>query len=268
MYKKQYAVFFLAILAFCGLLIWYLFFRQPTKDDLNIVFVDQEIFQVGEEIDPVDLVRSSSSAKIYYPTIDTTSPGVKNLLYIAVGEHGEQKEFLKTIKIVNPTPPSLELKDEHVELTEGASFDPKTYIQKAEDAYDGELPVNITGKYDVDRPGIYTITYSVTNSSDLTTKKELRLTVKKKEQTSIDMPSSTQPSVEVDGNVPETGTKDIPIQSNSPQPSQREWYVSETYGFEAARTDCMNAGKQVNGTYTCEVIKDEYGIAKGYRLVS
>ena len=180
MYKKQYAVFFLVILAFCGLLSWYLFFRQPAKDELSIVFVDQEVFKVGEDIDPIDLVKSSSSAKILYPAIDSSSPGVKNLLYIAVGEHGEQKEFLKTIKIIDPTPPSLELKEERVELTEGASFDPKAYIQKAEDAYDDELPVNITGEYDVDRPGTYTITYSITNSSDLTTRKELRLIINEK----------------------------------------------------------------------------------------
>ena len=98
MYKKQYAVFFLVILAFCGLLSWYLFFRQPAKDELSIIFVDQEVFKVGEDIDPIDLVKSSSSAKILYPAIDSSSPGVKNLLYIAVGEHGEQKEFLDTKK--------------------------------------------------------------------------------------------------------------------------------------------------------------------------
>lgn len=266
MYKKQYAVFFLVILAFCGLLSWYLFFRQPAKDELSIIFVDQEVFKVGEDIDPIDLVKSSSSAKILYPAIDSSSPGVKNLLYIAVGEHGEQKEFLKTIKIIDPTPPSLELKEERVELTEGASFDPKAYIQKAEDAYDGELPVNITGEYDVDRPGTYTITYSITNSSDLTTRKELRLIInekRKKETTDTDdLPA--RPSRE-DAVVPETGTTE---QTRPTISTQREWYVSESYGFEAARADCMDAGKQGSGTFTCEVITDEYGIAKGYRLVS
>ena len=77
MTKKQYAVFFAAIILICSLLTWYLLLRQPTKDELNITFVDKNTFKVGKEIDPVDLVKSSSSAKILYPTIDSSQPGEK-----------------------------------------------------------------------------------------------------------------------------------------------------------------------------------------------
>lgn len=269
MRKRQYVSFFIIVALLCAALTWFLFYQQPVKDELSITFTDQEIFKVGEEIDPVSLVRSSSSAKILYPKIDTSDPGEKQLLYIAVGEHGEQKEFLKTIRVVSPTPPNLILKKDMVTITVGDPFDPDAYIREAKDAYDGKLQVKVTGKYDVHKAGSYTITYTAINSGGMETKKELKLIVKAKEQ------KEAAPKETEIGNVPETGTNDSKpdLKPNKPNTSSgspdngRIWYVKEGYDFEAARSDCMAAGKNVTGSYTCQVVTDENGLGKGYRLI-
>ena len=80
--------FILCVLLIC-LGCWYFLFPKPAdKDDLSITFKDTEKVKLNEKIEPVDLIRSTTSVKILYPTIDTSSPGVKKLLYIAVGEDG------------------------------------------------------------------------------------------------------------------------------------------------------------------------------------
>ena len=95
--------FILCVLLIC-LGCWYFLFPKPTdKDDLSITFKDTEKVKLDEKVDPVDLIRSTNSTKILYPTIDTSSPGVKKLLYIAVGEDGGQKEFMKEIRAVSYT---------------------------------------------------------------------------------------------------------------------------------------------------------------------
>ena len=271
MTKKQYAVFFAAIILICSLLTWYLLLRQPTKDELNITFVDKNTFKVGEEIDPVDLVKSSSSAKILYPTIDSSQPGEKNLLYIAVGEHGEQKEFMKKITIISVKPPLLKLAKEEVTITEGDPFDPKEYIEKAVDTYDGELEVAISGNYDLNKVGTYTITYKVKNSSNLKTVKTLKLIVIAKKQNNNETSDKEEGSTVISDSSKETDSQNVPETGTSNQPiiTQKQWYVAQGYGFEDARTDCMAAGKQSGaGTYSCKVIMDENGIAVGYELVN
>ena len=94
--------------------------------------------KLNEKIEPVDLIRSTTSVKILYPTIDTSSPGVKKLLYIAVGEDGEQKEFMKEIRVVTPKPPVLQLKKDTVEIYVKEAFDARAYVKKAYSDYDGD----------------------------------------------------------------------------------------------------------------------------------
>ena len=181
MKKSQYMTFILCVLLLC-LGFWYLLFPKPAdKDDLSITFKDTEKVKLNEKIEPVDLIRSTTSVKILYPTIDTSSPGVKKLLYIAVGEDGEQKEFMKEIRVVSPKPPVLQLKKDTVEIYVKEAFDARAYVKKAYSDYDGDLDVSIRGSFDVKKAGTYTITYQVKDSSGHTATKELRLIVKDKE---------------------------------------------------------------------------------------
>ncbi len=287
MRKRHYALFFFLVAILCAGLTWLLFFRQPAKDKLSIIFNDQEKFKVGEVVDPVSLIKSSSSVNILYPKIDTSVPGTKYLTYIAIGENGTQKEFMKVIKVVSASEPILELKQEKVTLIVESKFDPKSYIVKAFDEFDGDLDVDISGKYDMKKPGNYTITYTVKNSDGKKLIKKLVLTVKEKEKK-----KETQKENQMNdqGNQEKTSNEDNKIkddkESNQNIPNrdnqssdkpvedkpidkgtgQRTWIIDDGQTFDEVRQECMNEGMNSGASqYTCDVLYDG-DIAIGYQL--
>lgn len=269
--------FILCVLLLC-LGCWYLLFPRPAdKDDLSITFKDTEKVKLNEKIEPVDLIRSTTSVKILYPTIDTSSPGVKKLLYIAVGEDGEQKEFMKEIRVVAPKPPVLQLKKDTVEIYVKEAFDARAYVKKAYSDYDGDLDVSIRGSFDVKKAGTYTITYQVKDSSGHTATKELRLIVKDKEEApkekepqhpqKEERPSNAQPPKEQD-----TGTghalspKAVKPQEPAPSIGVQTWLFADGESFSSALEKCNAAGAASGRRYQCDVLQDDAGIYTGYRL--
>lgn len=269
--------FILCVLLIC-LGCWYFLFPKPTdKDDLSITFKDTEKVKLDEKVDPVDLIRSTNSTKILYPTIDTSSPGVKKLLYIAVGEDGGQKEFMKEIRVVAPKPPVLQLKKDTVEIYVKEVFDARSYVRKAYSDYDGHLDVSISGSYDVKKAGTYTITYKVKDSSGHTATKELRLIVKEKEEApkekepqhpqKEERPSTTQPPKEQDtttGSAPDPEAEKP--QEPAPSIGVQTWLFANGESFSSAQEKCNAAGAASGRRYQCNVLQDDAGIYTGYRL--
>ena len=277
MRKSQYITFILCVLLIC-LGCWYFLFPKPAdKDDLSITFKDTEKVKLNEKIEPVDLIRSTTSVKILYPTIDTSSPGVKKLLYIAVGEDGGQKEFMKEIRVVAPKPPVLQLKKDKVEIYVKEVFDARSYVRKAYSDYDGDLDVSIRGSYDVKKAGTYTITYKVKDSSGHTATKELRLIVKEKEEApkekepqhpqKEERPSTTQPPKDQDTT---TGSALAPEAEKPQEPAPsigvQTWLFANGESFSSAQEKCNAAGVASGRRYQCDVLQDDAGIYTGYRL--
>ena len=233
--------------------------------------------KLNEKIEPVDLIRSTTSVKILYPTIDTSSPGVKKLLYIAVGEDGEQKEFMKEIRVVAPKPPVLQLKKDTVEIYVKEAFDARAYVKKAYSDYDGDLDVSIRGSFDVKKAGTYTITYQVKDSSGHTATKELRLIVKEKEEApkekkpqhpqNAERPSTAQPPKEQDTT---TGSALSPKAEKPQEPAPsigvQTWLFADGESFSSALEKCNAAGAASGRRYQCDVLQDDAGIYTGYRL--
>ena len=269
--------FILCVLLLC-LGCWYFLFPKPAdKDDLSITFKDTEKVKLNEKIEPVDLIRSTTSVKILYPTIDTSSPGVKKLLYIAVGEDGGQKEFMKEIRVVAPKPPVLQLKKDKVEIYVKEVFDARSYVRKAYSDYDGHLDVSISGSYDVKKAGTYTITYQVKDSSGHTATKELRLIVKEKEEApkekepqhpqKTERSSTAQPPKEQDTT---TGSASSPKAEKPQEPAPsigvQTWLFANGESFSSALEKCNAAGAASGRRYQCNVLQDDAGIYTGYRL--
>ena len=277
MRKSQYITFVLCVLLIC-LGCWYFLFPKPAdKDDLSITLKDTEKVKLNEKIKPVDLIRSTTSVKILYPTIDTSSPGVKKLLYIAVGEDGQQKEFMKEIRVVAPTPPVLQLKKDKVEICVKEAFDARAYVKKAYSDYDGDLDVSIRGSFDVKKAGTYTITYQVKDSSGHTATKELRLIVKEKEEApkekepqhpqKTERSSTAQPPKEQDTT---TGSASSPKAEKPQEPAPsicvQTWLFADGESFSSALEKCNAAGAASGRRYQCDVLQDDAGIYTGYRL--
>lgn len=265
MKKYQYLIFFCAVAGIIAGSIWMIYFRSEIDEQLSIEFIEQEVFKVNEKVDPVTLVAGSNSAKIIYPAIDTSTPGEKNLLYIAVDDSGKQKEFMKTIKVVSPVPPTLKLKQQVVSITAGDSFDPSHYILECCDDFDGDLKPVINGTYDCAKAGEYMIYYEATNSSGQTSKAALKLVVESKAETKpVVPPVSTDQSTTADAAEPNPPASTPVTPNNS---GKTKWLLEEGYDFKSAQSACMAAGRQTQGEYVCDVIYDEYGLAIGYQLV-
>jgi len=275
--KSQYITFVLCVLLIC-LGCWYFLFPKPAdKDDLSITFKDTEKVKLDEKVEPVDLIRSTNSTKILYPTIDTSSPGLKRLLYIAVGRDGEQKEFMKEIRVVAPKPPVLQLKKDKVKIYVKEAFDARAYVKKAYSDYDGDLDVSIRGSFDVKKAGTYTITYQVKDSSGHTATKELRLIVKEKEEApkekkpqhpqNAERPSTAQPPKEQDTT---TGFALSPKAEEPQEPAPsigvQTWLFADGESFSSALEKCNAAGAASGRRYQCDVLQDDAGIYTGYRL--
>lgn len=289
MKKWQYILFVFLVALFCAGLTWFLFFKEKPCDSLLIVFNDKEKFKVGEEVDPASLVKSSSTANILYPDIKTDKPGEKHLAYIAVGENGSQKEFVKVIYVISPGNPILELKEESIKLKVGAEFNPASNIAKAWDEFDGDLKVDVSGKYDLKKPGDYELVYRVKNSSGKEMIKKLKLIV---EEIKDDKPKEVKPSDEKPEALKEQGKADenpydVPgiISPQKPQqnvpdqsvPDQKEettsggtgqdtWLIEDGQTFDELRNLCMSEGaSRGSRQYTCDVLYDG-DIAIGYQL--
>ena len=270
MKKRQYLIFFSVVSCILGVMIWMIYFRADPQGYLSMEFVDQEVFKLNEEVDPITLVTASNSSRIIYPSVDTSTPGEKNLLFIAIDDNGKQKEFMKTIIVISPVPPILTLKESEVTITQGESFNPRDYVSESHDEYDGKLKPSISGEYDCSKAGTYTIDYQSENSSGLVSKAQLQLTVKEKEVVVTEKPSQSSPSEHNSSHAQEVPKAEEPPVTAPQTPSyqgKREWLLVEGYSFTSAQSACMEAGKQSNQTYTCEVIWDDHGLAIGYQLL-
>lgn len=84
-----------------------------------------------------------------------------------------------------PGAPHIKLTENRVQIEVGDSFDPLLYVATVEDDYDNIYTlwrdIQLSGDYDVNTPGVYTLTYYVTDSSgNVSNHAKLRLTVKEK----------------------------------------------------------------------------------------
>lgn len=252
---------------------WYLLNPQSAEeDDLLIKFKDMSKFKVNEKVDPISLIESTNSTNILYPSIDTSTPGEKKLLYIAVGDQGQQKEFMKEIRVVDPAPPTLLLKKNKVEIYVNSKFDPESYVKTASSNYDGQLPVKISGRYQLSIPGNYTINYQIEDSSGNKVTRNLDLIVKAKEK------EKTEKQIEIKENYQKSQSQE-PKKQNNPEIEEKEspsvpptisggqtWLFANGESFESAAAKCNAAGAASGRRYQCSVLQDDNGIYTGYQL--
>ena len=271
MKKSQYLIFLFCVVLMC-VGCWYLLFPKPAMgDELSIRFKDSSMFKVNEKVNPISLIESTNSVNILYPTIDTSTPGDKKLLYIAVGDQGQQREFLKEIRVVDPTPPTLLLKKNKVEIYVNDKFDAKSYVKTAYSNYDGKLPVKISGRYQLSIPGNYKIDYQIEDSSGNKVKKTLTLIVKdkvkekpEKQPEEKEIPQKNQNQENKKQNNTETETKSQPTQPAVT--GGQTWLFANGESFESAAAKCNAAGAASGRRYQCNVLQDEKGIYTGYQL--
>ncbi|MBB6453735.1 LPXTG-motif cell wall-anchored protein [Salirhabdus euzebyi] len=141
---------------------------------------------VGDDFDPFAGVTASDKedgdltdrVQIDKNEVDTSTPGDYEVTYTVFDSKEKLTTKTITVTVVENTPPHIEASDQTI--TVGDSFDPLADV-KATDTEDGDLTnkINVAkNEVNTDKPGVYEVTYQVTDSNGLMTAKTITVTVK------------------------------------------------------------------------------------------
>ncbi|MBC1797001.1 DUF5011 domain-containing protein [Listeria booriae] len=195
----------------------------------------------GAKFDPMSGVSAtdpedgnlSSNVKITANDVDTTKEGVYHVTYSVTDSDGNTTTKQVTVTVTSNDAPTITATD-HT-LKKGAKFDPMADVT-ATDAEDGNLTKDIkitANDVDTSQEGTYHVTYSVTDSDENTTTKEITVTVTSNDAPTIEATDYTlkkgttfDPMSEVSATDKEDGdvTKDIKITANDVDTSQEGTY--------------------------------------------
>ena len=169
---------------------------NPKAADLNacpVIKATDKTLTVGDEFDPKADVTAedeedgdiTDKVVILKNEVDTTKPGKYEVTYKVTDSKGASRT--KTITVtVNPKieplneAPTIDVTDK--EITVGDKFDPKEGVT-AKDTEDGDLTDKIEilkNTVDPSKPGVYEVTYKVTDSKGAFCTKTIKVTVKEK----------------------------------------------------------------------------------------
>ena len=169
---------------------------NPKAADLNacpVIKATDKTLTVGDEFDPLADVTAedeedgnlTDKIEVLKNEVDTTKPGKYEVTYKVTDSKGASRT--KTITVtVNPKmeplneAPTIDVTDK--EITVGDKFDPKDGVS-AKDKEDGNLTDKIEilkNTVDPSKPGVYEVTYKVTDSKGASCTKTIKVTVKEK----------------------------------------------------------------------------------------
>ncbi|MBC1490771.1 DUF5011 domain-containing protein [Listeria booriae] len=195
----------------------------------------------GAKFDPMSGVSAtdpedgnlSSDIKITANDVDTTKEGTYHVTYSVTDSDGNTTTKQITVTVTSNDSPTITATD-HT-LKKGAKFDPMADVSAA-DAEDGNLTKDIkitANDVDTSQEGTYHVTYSVTDSDNNTTTKQITVTVTSNDAPTIEATDHTlkkgskfDPMSEVSAADKEDGdlTKDIKITANDVDTSQEGTY--------------------------------------------
>ncbi|MBC1316820.1 LPXTG cell wall anchor domain-containing protein [Listeria booriae] len=195
----------------------------------------------GAKFDPMSGVSAtdpedgnlSSKIKITANDVDTTKEGTYHVTYSVTDSDGNTTTKQVTVTVTSNDAPTITATD-HT-LKKGAKFDPMADVSAA-DAEDGNLTKDIkitANDVDTSQEGTYHVTYSVTDSDNNTTTKQITVTVTSNDAPTIEATDHTlkkgskfDPMSEVSATDKEDGdvTKDIKITANDVDTSQEGTY--------------------------------------------
>lgn len=106
----------------------------------------------------------------------------KQTIEVSINYDGRDFRKIYEVDVKDTSAPKIVLKNESIALELNQEFNPNIYITSIIDNYDGDLKEKVIVKNNVDitSEGEYTITYTITDSNNNTSKKEIPVVVKRK----------------------------------------------------------------------------------------
>ncbi|MBC2316571.1 DUF5011 domain-containing protein [Listeria booriae] len=235
-----------------------------TSNDAPTIEATDHTLKKGTKFDPMSEVSAADKEdgdmtkeiKITANDVDTSQEGTYHVTYSVTDSDDNTTTKEITVTVTSNDAPTIEATD-HT-LKKGNEFDPMSEVS-ATDKEDGNLTKDIkitANDVDTTQEGIYHVTYSITDSDENTTTKEITVTV-----TSNDAPTITATDktlkrgdtfdalAEVSAADKEDGdlTSDIQVIANDVNPDQEGTY-SVTYSV--TDSDNNTTTKQINVTVT------------------
>ncbi|MBC1371985.1 DUF5011 domain-containing protein [Listeria booriae] len=212
-----------------------------TSNDAPTITATDHTLKKGAKFDPMADVSATDAEdgnltkeiKITANDVDTSQEGTYHVTYSVTDSDNNTTTKEITVTVTSNDAPTIEATD-HT-LKKGATFDPMSEVSAA-DKEDGDLTKDIkitANDVDTSQEGTYHVTYSVTDSDDNTTTKEITVTVTSNDAPTIEATDHTlkkgttfDPMFEVSAADKEDGnlTKDIKITANDVDTSQEGTY--------------------------------------------
>ncbi|WP_321994005.1 immunoglobulin-like domain-containing protein [Clostridium butyricum] len=154
----------------------------------KIILSKGAVFNIKDYVEAFDADGNEIDDIKYDGTVDNKKPGSYNIVCTATDSYGD-KSILETTVIVeevisgNIAKPVISGTEKAAEIIIGQHFDLEKGIS-AKDYMGRSLKLSITGEYDIETAGIYTLIYSATDRFGNTTNADRILKVKEKDDDS------------------------------------------------------------------------------------
>lgn len=177
--KKSVVIVIIVLFLLIAFILGKSYLNKESKKT-KITLIDSLEIEVYTEITNLDLIKKINNGEIKSEKeqIDTSILGYKEIIITYLDEKGEEKEYKFNINIIDTEKPTITY-SKSLTTTVGTKIDLLNGVN-AKDNYTKDLEVKISGDYDFQKVGEYTIYYTVTDSSNNETKEEAKLVVKEK----------------------------------------------------------------------------------------
>lgn len=185
MNKRSYKIFYVLIFL-VGLLLIYFGFRLYFLENINFKLIDSDIeIEYGNKYEEKGYSASINSIDLkdkvkVINNVDINKIGSYTIEYILKSKlFFYEEKLVRKVNIIDKELPILKVdSSDEVTIIKGNKFNIPSY--SAIDNYDGDLTSNvkITNNVNINKEGIYTVLYEVTDSSNNSTSKSIKVTVK------------------------------------------------------------------------------------------
>ncbi|MDM0612557.1 DUF5011 domain-containing protein, partial [Clostridium perfringens] len=164
---------------------------NPKMVEINnapIIIAENKTIKVGDTFDPMAGVTAedkedgnlTNKIKIISNNVDIKIPGVYKVVYEVTDSQGATSTKTITVTVLSNDAPVISGTD-NISIKEGDAFDPMAGVT-ATDTEDGNVTdkIKVEGSVDVNKPGKYELTYTVTDSDGNTTTVKRVVTVNPK----------------------------------------------------------------------------------------
>ena len=191
--KKTVLIAGIAMILAASGTVGYIWSQNQKKEQdyakMEITFhKDRQILEYGEKIDSSSFVKHSVGEVKSYPSVHTKKTGIQTITYVLSYE-GQTKNIPYTIDVQDTKKPEIKLKENHVTLEYGQTYDVADNIKSVRDPIDGPLKKakkTAAGSYWIDsslntlKAGSYTITIHAQDRNGNRADQKFTVTVKEK----------------------------------------------------------------------------------------